>query len=167
MARWTGTWLSGLGAAGVEVGAPHRPPGVRLGLPESGPGSVAAFGVRAAAFAVDAVLSGLVARLFFPARDLDTPDASVGLAPLVVLAVVYVVGLALVGQTPGMKLLRLRVQRVGGGLLQSAPSASGALGLLPAALRTALLMLLVPAVVSDRDGRGLHDRASGAVVVRA
>jgi uncharacterized RDD family membrane protein YckC len=37
----------------------------------------------------------------------------------------------------------------------------------PAALRTALLMLLIPALISDRDGRGLHDRAAGTVVVRA
>jgi uncharacterized RDD family membrane protein YckC len=40
-------------------------------------------------------------------------------------------------------------------------------GFLASALRTALLMLLVPAVIVDRDGRGLHDKAAGTVVVRA
>jgi uncharacterized RDD family membrane protein YckC len=168
MARWTGTWLSGLGAAGVQLHAPGERPGTRLGLPADGPGSVAGFGARAAAFAVDAVLSGLVARLLFPVRDVETPTVSSGLAPVVVLAVVYVLGLALTGQTPGMKLLRLRTVAVGGGLPMGGPAARGAaLGLVPAALRTALLLLLVPALISDRDGRGLHDRASGAAVVRA
>jgi uncharacterized RDD family membrane protein YckC len=40
-------------------------------------------------------------------------------------------------------------------------------GLPRAALRTLLLVLLVPAVVTDRDGRGLHDKAAGTVVVHA
>lgn len=169
MARWTGTWLSGLGAAGVQLHPPGQRPGTRLGLPADGPGSIAGTGARAAAFAVDAVLSGLVARLFFPADDLEAPTASSGLAPVVVLAVVYVLGLTLVGQTPGMRLLRLRTVSVGGGLqlgTRTAPPGS-VLGLVPAALRTALLLLLIPAVISDRDGRGLHDKASGAAVVRA
>jgi hypothetical protein len=34
-------------------------------------------------------------------------------------------------------------------------------------VRTVLLVLVVPAVVYDRDYRGLHDRASNAVVVRS
>jgi uncharacterized RDD family membrane protein YckC len=34
-------------------------------------------------------------------------------------------------------------------------------------VRTLLLFLLVPAVVFDRDGRGLHDRLSETAVVRA
>ena len=36
-----------------------------------------------------------------------------------------------------------------------------------ALVRTALLCLLVPAVVFDRDGRGLHDRLTDTAVVRA
>jgi hypothetical protein len=34
------------------------------------------------------------------------------------------------------------------------------------ALRTVLLLLVIPALVWDRDGRGLHDRLSRAVQVR-
>jgi hypothetical protein len=33
--------------------------------------------------------------------------------------------------------------------------------------RTALLFLLVPAVVFDRDGRGMHDRLTDTAVVRS
>ena len=134
-----------------------EPRGVRLGLPAAGPGSVASSGRRAAAFAVDALASGFVARLLDPVDVDGTLDLSVGLLPVAVLAFVTVVGLLLTGQTPGMRLLGLRVQRLD----------RTRLDLVPAALRTALLVLLVPAVITDRDGRGLHDRAAGTVVVRA
>jgi uncharacterized RDD family membrane protein YckC len=36
----------------------------------------------------------------------------------------------------------------------------------PTAVRTALLALFLPAVVTDRDGRGLHDLAAKTVVLR-
>ena len=39
-------------------------------------------------------------------------------------------------------------------------------GLLSALVRTALLCLVVPAVVWDADGRGLHDRVAGTAIVR-
>jgi hypothetical protein len=34
-------------------------------------------------------------------------------------------------------------------------------------LLTLLLCLVIPAVVMDSDGRGLHDRAVGSIVVRS
>ena len=37
---------------------------------------------------------------------------------------------------------------------------------LPVFLRTFLIALVVPAVVTDREGRGLHDRITQTVVVR-
>jgi len=175
MARWTGTWLTGPPAGPGQEGRDDSR-GRRLGLPAEGPGSVASFGARAGAFAVDAVLCGLVARLFVPVRTGPGAQTAADLAPLLVLTVVYLVGLLLVGQTPGMRLVGLRVvpvrpaapQPVGGGPVGGGPVAQEpALGLVPVALRTALLLLLVPALVVDRDGRGLHDRAAGAVVVRA
>ena len=51
--------------------------------------------------------------------------------------------------------------------MRAALRPQGPLGLLTALLRTALLVLLVPALVYDRDKRGLHDRAAKTVVVRA
>jgi uncharacterized RDD family membrane protein YckC len=38
-------------------------------------------------------------------------------------------------------------------------------GLLRSVLRTALLLLLIPAVIWDRDGRGLHDKVAGTLLV--
>jgi uncharacterized RDD family membrane protein YckC len=60
------------------------------------------------------------------------------------------------GRTLGMQFLRVRVLRLDGRL-----AGFGAI-----LVRTVLLGLVIPAVIWDRDGRGLHDRASGVVVVR-
>jgi uncharacterized RDD family membrane protein YckC len=151
MARWTGTWLSGLGAAGVELAPRGAWRGERVGLPESGPGSVASFGARLVAFVLDAVLCGLVAGLF------TAPDPP-GRWSFLPLGVLYAVAVPVAGQTVGMRLLRLRVVGLG-------PTAK--LSLPRAAVRFVLLCLLVPALIGDREGRGLHDRAAGSAVVRA
>jgi len=66
------------------------------------------------------------------------------------------VGLALVGATPGKLVMRTRVVQVDGSRLTP----------LGALLRTLLLVLVIPAVVFDRDTRGLHDKAVKAVQIR-
>jgi uncharacterized RDD family membrane protein YckC len=100
-------------------------------LPESGPGSIAPAGPRIGAFLVDAVL--------------------------LVFAVAYFAFTVLFQQTPGMRLLKLRVVR----LDRPAP-----IGTWRAAVRTLGVILLVPALVRDDQGRSLHDRLTGTAVVR-
>nr|MDQ3826417.1 RDD family protein [Actinomycetota bacterium] len=39
-------------------------------------------------------------------------------------------------------------------------------GFAAAVIRTVLLCLLIPPVVYNTDGRGLHDRAAGTIVLR-
>jgi uncharacterized RDD family membrane protein YckC len=121
------------------------------GLPETGPGSIAPAGPRLGAFLVDVVLSSLVATLF-TAPDLPRNRS------LLVFAVLYFGFTVLVGQTPGMRLLRLRVVR----LDRAAP-----IGLWRSAVRTVGVILLIPAVLRDRDGRALHDRLTQTAVVRS
>lgn len=150
MARWTGTWLSGPAAAGASLRAEGEWRGQRLGLPEQGPGSAATFGRRMIAFLIDAAVSGLVASLW-------TAPEPPGPWSFVPLAVLYVVSVRYSGQTLGMWLLKLRLVHLG---------STAQLTLPRAALRFVLLALLVPALVSDRDGRGLHDKAVGSAVVR-
>jgi uncharacterized RDD family membrane protein YckC len=128
----------------------QRVRGASLGLPESGPGSLAAFSTRAVAFLVDAVLSALVAALF------TAPDLP-GNWSLLALGVIYVGTLVLFGQTPGMRLLGLRLAH---------PREGERLAPWRAVVRTALLMLLVPALIVDADGRGMHDRLTDTAVVR-
>jgi uncharacterized RDD family membrane protein YckC len=150
MARWTGTWLSGPAAAGASLRAEGEWRGRRLGLAEEGPGSVATFGRRMIAFLGDAVVCGLVASLW------TAPDPP-GPWSFVPLAVLYVVVVRFTGQTLGMWLLRVRLVQVGSSSPPTLPRA---------AVRFVLLALLVPALIGDRDGRGLHDKAAGTVVVR-
>ena len=76
---------------------------------------------------------------------------------LVAFAAITVLTLVLVGQTPGMRLLGLRLAH---------PRQGQRLALWRAVVRTALLCLLVPALVVDADGRGLHDRLTDTAVVR-
>lgn len=144
MGRATGSWLGGLRAAGIDLGYP----GERLGLPESGRGSIAGIGRRLAAYALDALLCNLVALAVFGERTAWNIFA--------VFAVEVLVLTALGGATAGMRITRLRIVKLDGRRVTW-----------PAALvRTGLLLLLVPALVWDRDGRGLHDRAAGTVVLR-
>ncbi len=146
----TGSWLSGPPTSPDRV---QDWRGQRLGLPPDGAGSVAPFGRRFAAFVVDSVAADLLA-LLWGYRPGATAYGVVVMGAFLAIELVFV---AAFGQTPGMRLLGLRVAAVGGGK----PA------LRWVAVRTFLLALAVPPVVIDRDNRGLHDRASGAVVVRA
>lgn len=156
VARWTGTWLSGP-PAGPHDGAEHYVLGSRLGLPADGPGSVASVLQRVLAFVLDlaaGVLIGGVVVLFLA----EVSPLERSLANNVAFAVQVVVLQALTGQSMGMRLVGIRVLRF---------DHDGPPGLLTALLRTALLVLVVPPLIFDRDQRGLHDRAARTVVVRA
>jgi uncharacterized RDD family membrane protein YckC len=63
---------------------------------------------------------------------------------------------ALTGVTVGKRLLGMHVARLDG----------KPVGLGWALVRTVLLLAVIPALFTDRDHRGLHDRAANTVVVR-
>lgn len=106
---------------------------------------------RFVALLIDWTLCLLLSNFFGdPLRD--------GWPPLVVLIAEYGLFLGLFAQTPGMYLARIRcVSYADGGLI----------GVPRALLRGVLLCLVIPALIMDRYGRGLHDRAAGSIVVRA
>src|SRR6266545_3236613 len=91
-----------------------------------------------------------------PRRRIRQPPARprAWAAPVVLIAE-YGFFIGLFGQTPGMWMVRIRCVSMADG---------GRLGLVRAALRGALLCLVVPALIM-KDGRGLHDRAVGSVVL--
>jgi uncharacterized RDD family membrane protein YckC len=124
--------------------------GASLGLPPDGPGSLAPFGGRAAAFLVDALGAALVAGLV-------TAPRLPGNWSLLAFGLLTVGTLVAFGQTPGMRLLGLRIAH---------PSPGRRLALWRGVVRTALLVLLVPALIVDANGRGLHDRLTDTAVVR-
>ncbi len=140
-----GSWLEGPVAATRAEG---DYPGRRLGLPESGPGSVARFARRAVALGLDWALAMLVSRFLADGDEW----ATLGVFALAQLAFV-----GTLGGSPGHLALGLRVVRVQDG---------GAAGPLRALARAVLLSLAVPPLVWDRDQRGLHDRFVGTVLRR-
>lgn len=135
-----GSWLQG---------PPRRSawPGQRLGLPEHGRGSVARLGRRIVALFIDWGLCYLIAAAFFAGQNA---------AILAIFALEQVLLIGTAGFAVGHRLLGMRLQRLDG----TAP------GLGKAALRTLLLLLVVPALINDQDQRGLHDRAAGTVLAR-
>lgn len=152
-----GTQRAGSGQSGSQPSGVSGYPGEKFGLPAEGPGSVARYGRRLAALVADWLLSVLVAALLLRfAHDAASP-ATRGIYDLAVFAVEVYLLTALTGQSAGKRLFGLRVQRTDG--------RSAGFGWL--AVRTLLLLAVVPAVVYDRDLRGLHDRAADTVVVRA
>ena len=123
-------------------------PGVRLGLPSQGPGSVASYGRRFVGLLADVVISYAVAAVF--ART-----ATPGAWSSVVFLVETVVLLCVAGQSAGMAVARVHVISLTGGRIH------------PwwALIRQVLLLCMIPAVVTDSDRRGLQDKASHVVVV--
>lgn len=144
--------MSGPRAAAEQMGVDFGYRGERLGLPREGRGSIASSGRRLAALFVDWGLCALIAYGLLSHGSTRATDNWT----LAVFAVVSLVGLGTVGSTPGKLLLRLRVVRLDGGRL----------GIGAVAVRTVLLLLVIPAAIWDRDTRGLHDKAAGAVEVR-
>ncbi|MFD4502461.1 RDD family protein [Streptomyces sp. NPDC058457] len=148
-----GSWLSGPRAAMEDAGAEFGYRGEQLGLPEDGPGSIARPGRRLGALVVDWALCELIA---YGLITNGYNPATTGNWALLVFFVLGVLTVGTLGFTPGKRLFRLRVVGVDTGRVQP----------LRALARTVLLCLAIPALVWDRDGRGLHDRLAKTVEVR-
>jgi uncharacterized RDD family membrane protein YckC len=145
-----GSWLGGVRQAGVDLGYP----GERLGLPKEGPGSVASYGRRLGALCVDWFVALMTVR--FVAAVSGRHVAPGSLWPIAAFGIETWLLTGLIGVTIGKRLLGMRVVRLDG----------RPVGPLWAFARTALLCLVVPALLWDRDHRGLHDKAADTLVVR-
>ncbi|MFE6618298.1 RDD family protein [Streptomyces sp. NPDC008086] len=147
-----GSWLSGPRAAAEEAGVDFGYRGQQLGLPEDGPGSIARPGRRLGALAVDWGISLLIAYGLIT----DGYGQATSNWALLLFFLMSVLTVGTVGYTPGKRLFGLRVVTL----------ETGTVNPLRALLRTALLCVAIPALIWDRDGRGLHDRLAGTVEVR-
>ncbi|MFG1999830.1 RDD family protein [Spirillospora sp. NPDC048911] len=149
--RWTQTWLGGARAAGADLGYP----GERLGLPAAGRGSAASYGRRVLALLIDLLVAALIGA--FLARVLDWSPGTRSLANTGVFALQAWLLTATIGMTIGKRLTGIRVVRLGG-----RPVGPGW-----ALARTLLLILIIPAMIWDRDYRGMHDRAANTIVINS
>jgi uncharacterized RDD family membrane protein YckC len=137
-----GSWLTGPDTSGIS-----KYPGERLGLPESGPGSIARAGRRIVAIALDWGLALLISNFAFGGDSWAT---------LAVFAAEQTLLVGTLGYSIGHRIVGIHVLRLGG-----APA-----GPLAGLVRSLLLCLVIPAVIFDPDHRGLHDKAMNTVLVR-
>lgn len=137
-----GAWLEG-----PPVDAEYVP-GSRLGLPADGSGSVAPFGRRVLSLLIDWGLCLLVSQ--FTAKGAP-------MATLALFAAENILLISLFGLTVGQLVMRVRVTPVAGRM----PI------LVRSLLRTALLLLVIPGIIWNRDRQPLHDVAAATAVVRA
>ena len=136
------------GPAGQDAGYP----GQRLGLPETGSGSMARLGRRVVALFIDWIAATLIARALVgePQTTLES-FTTLGIFALEVTILTW-----LWGSSFGQRIVGIRVLGRG-----------RRLGLIGSALRTLLICVVIPPLIWDADGRGLHDRAVNSVVLRA
>ncbi len=144
-----GGWLEGPRIESGQDEWTYR--GERLGLPESGSGSLAPQGRRLGALVVDWAIAYFLSTAF--GWKPSTAQGQWG--TIAIFAAEHLVLLSLLGFTVGKRLFGLRVGKLGGPLTP-----------VHVVARTVLLLLVIPAVIWDRDGRGLHDRWAGTVEIR-
>jgi hypothetical protein len=121
-------------------------PGQRFGLPERGPGSVSSMPRRVLALFIDWLLCMVIAYWLTHSQFWT----------IAVFAIEVWVLTALTGSTVGKRIMGIRAMRIGG----------GPVGFGWALVRTAILLTVVPPLLTDRDLRGMHDRAADTIVVR-
>ncbi|WP_188544542.1 RDD family protein [Rhodococcoides trifolii] len=153
MARMTGSWLSGPSAAlpdGQRKEQAYQ--GENLGLPKFGPGALAPTPRRVAAIFIDWLMCLGVSALILGGNV----GGSISTITLGVWFVVGVASVSLFSFTPGQLCMGIQVARVDG---------PGRVGFVRALVRTFFIVFVVPAVVTDVDSRGMHDRATGTALV--
>ena len=152
--RDIGSWLSGPKAALEDQGLDFGFPGQRFGLPQQGLGSVARMGRRILGLSIDWFAAILVTHLLF--ADLVYGSGDFRAATLGVFATEVFLLTATAGASFGYRIVGIRLVSV----------SARPLNFLKVLARTALLCLAVPALIWDRDGRGLHDKVVGTIVIR-
>jgi uncharacterized RDD family membrane protein YckC len=124
------------------------------GFPAEGPGSVATFGRRLGAFFLDGIVADVISIVVLGGWKAGTEQNVVVLAAFLLLQFLFV---WLAGQTPGMRVARIAVVRYADRRRQRP-------GWILA--RTLLVATIVPALLPDREGRCMHDRAAGTVMLQ-
>ena len=143
-----------MASTGSELRYEEAWPGEELGLPETGRGSLATWGARFTALVVDWAACTIVTWGLVRAGVLgDVPY--LGMITMALFFIEATLGTAFAGGSFGQICARIMVVR-----LTPEP-----VRLWRAALRTALICLVLPALVIGVHRRGLHDLTMGTVVV--
>jgi len=148
------SWLSGPRAAADASGIDLGFPGERLGLPASGLGSVTGWGRRFVALFVDGFVATATVRLLFP--DFEPSGGPYTLAVIGAFVVQVTLLTTLLQGSFGQLVMGIRLAPVGAP--RRWPLRMG--------VRAVLVALVLPALLYDRDRRGLPDHAAKTVLVR-
>jgi uncharacterized RDD family membrane protein YckC len=116
-------------------------------------GQIAGFGPRFLAFVVDGLIANLIGVVADGGFHNSGRHAWIIYVSFLAIELFFV---AFAGQTPGMR-------AVGIGVLRR--DRQGRLPFRWALVRTTLLAFVLPAVISDESGLGMHDRAAGSVII--
>lgn len=163
MARSFATWLSGPPPSepGTPAQGPNDFPGQRLGLPQTGAGSLAGMGRRIGALLLDWFiaygLASLAVTFGFVSSERFFGTQIGSTAVMVVWLVLGVMSVRMFGFTTGQYALGLRVASVDHRIH---------VGFGRAISRGLLVAFVIPALFTDADGRGYQDRLTGTAVVR-
>lgn len=128
-------------------------------MPQTGTGSIARPGRRIGALLIDYVAATIIATGFLGYDQFALP-AEAGLtmfAPMGVFALLQILFIPTAGGSPGHRILGMRVVRLAGGWV----------GVWRPVVRTLLIVVVIPAVIWDADQRGIHDKLTGLVLIRA
>ena len=123
----------------------------------------AGLGRRLLALTIDGFIAFFITGLFFPSQSSNqvflsqSSDLETTLFRLGVFVLEVALLTSLGGASAGQRVMGLRVLSWPDNLFLR-PG--------PILRRTILIALVIPAVVTDKDGRGLHDRAAKSVVMR-
>lgn len=120
----------------------------------TGPGTLASFGQRLGAFVVDSILAIGVAII----SGRLPGDDGYGLVVYLAFLAIELLFISTVGQTPGMRVAGIAVVR-------AADHGRARLGWV--IVRTLLVAAVVPALIPDRTGRPMHDRAAATLTLRS
>lgn len=149
------SWLDGPQIPSqFDEGAESRWAGEKLGLPKSGPGSVASVTRRAGAVAIDWIICWILAGFLNAYTGTLVGTATLSYLFFIVLKFVSVL---LFSRSPGQALLGMGVARI---------DVEATVGLWRSAVRALGTALFFPAAMVDADSRGVHDRITGTVVIR-
>ncbi len=146
------SWLSGPKETLEQQGIDFGYPGQRLGFPEAGVGSLSRPARRLVALTIDWFAALVIAGAVSSGMSASAQSWLV----LEIFFIEILVLTAFIGASFGQQIMGIGVRSLDGGRLN-------VLGVI---LRTLLLIIVIPAVIYDRDGRGLHDKAVGGVVQR-
>lgn len=137
---------------------PQTYPGQSLGLPESGPQSIARFGRRLIAIFVDWAISVLVVMLIIGSNYLDLASSAAGQFYILGMFVfLQTFGIWAIGGSIGHRMFKMYLVNASG----------GPLNWWRPLVRSLLLALVIPAIIWDADQRGFHDKIAGTILLRS